>query len=419
MNVLIFGLGIHGGGLERARFFLSHGDTVRITDSRTKEELGSGVDYLESLGAQVSVGCLKKEDFLWADIVVKTQSIKLDNEYLAFAKKVTNDFSCFFKSPLLIEKNIKLIIVSGNRSNRTITASAICHGLRELGRSARMCGSMGTSPLTELSLIEQGDTPEFIILEMSSWQLRDTSFLLEDKIPNCELAVFDIVENNEKVLDLFLRKNEVNKLLCSKKLPISKIQVKNVFDLDTFKKRKPSDIPKTMSTAYSVLKVLGYPNIYIKRVLSSFKGIPGRGELLLRTDKVMYYNDSAATIPQAVVFSVQNFESLPVHIICGGGDGLLDASPMTEGLEKCASIHLLNGIFTEKCLIPSLKAKGISYFGPFDSMDKALASAESCLSVSTEKMEVVIFSPGCMNFSQMSSPTDWETQFDIAVNSKK
>ena len=46
MKVLIFGLGMHGGGFAAASYFLDHGDEVRITDLKGACDLGSEMEAL-------------------------------------------------------------------------------------------------------------------------------------------------------------------------------------------------------------------------------------------------------------------------------------------------------------------------------------------------------------------------------------
>ena len=45
-RVTVMGLGLHGGGLASARFFLKHGAFVTVTDMKSAEELESSVKAL-------------------------------------------------------------------------------------------------------------------------------------------------------------------------------------------------------------------------------------------------------------------------------------------------------------------------------------------------------------------------------------
>ena len=139
MNVLIFGYGLRGGGFDRAMYFLSRGDNVRITDIRSRDSIGEGLDYLEKKGAVIHCSGHLTDDFSWSDLVIKSPSIRLDNEFLAFAKHTENDLTYAYSRPEV--KKIKIICVTGARY-KTTTASAICHALNEMGHKAHMCGNM-------------------------------------------------------------------------------------------------------------------------------------------------------------------------------------------------------------------------------------------------------------------------------------
>ena len=48
MKVLIMGLGLHGGGLESARFLLKRGAELTITDLRDEQTLAPSIEQLEA-----------------------------------------------------------------------------------------------------------------------------------------------------------------------------------------------------------------------------------------------------------------------------------------------------------------------------------------------------------------------------------
>jgi UDP-N-acetylmuramoylalanine--D-glutamate ligase len=58
MKVLIFGLGILGGGFASASFFLDQGDEVRITDLRSETVLGGPLAILKHRGALAICGLI-------------------------------------------------------------------------------------------------------------------------------------------------------------------------------------------------------------------------------------------------------------------------------------------------------------------------------------------------------------------------
>ena len=405
MNVLIFGYGLRGGGFDSAMYFLSRGDNVRITDIRSRDSIGEGLDYLEKKGAVIHCSGHLTDDFSWSDLVIKSPSIRLDNEFLAFAKHTENDLTYAYSRPEV--KQIKIICVTGARY-KTTTASAICHALNEMGHKAHMCGNMGISAFSELQKWDKGDVPEYLIIEMSTWLARDTYHYLKGNVPHVEASVitsvFDSQDENDEAANRLGEFNlHANYIICPAEVKdaIGKIaakKAKNISSIEGASWAMSKALPEKMRRPYAVLKKLGFSSSQINAALKSFKGIPCRCELVLRTENAMYINDSSSVIPVAVNFTADNYESLPVHLICGGSDASLDANAMLPSLLKAASLTLLDGTFTRKKLIPLLRENKLKFNGPFEKMEEALASASSGLSNNSNIIQVVLLSPGASAF---------------------
>ncbi len=381
MKVLIFGYGLHGGGFDTATYFLSHGDEVRITDIRNREKLGESIDYLEKKGAVIHCGGHITDDFVWADVVIKSHTIRLDNEFLKFSKRIENDLTYSYSRPEC--QKIKIICVTGYH-NKTTTASALCHALNYMGKKAHMCGNMGISAFSEVRKWDQGDVPDYLIIELSSWQARDIYTFLKGKVPHIEASVITTVfDKNVEGERSFKRTGEfnlhANHIVCPMEVKntIEKLAIKKAKMVSSFESVRGMSkaLPEKMKPSYAVLRKIGFNASQVNEALKSFKGIPNRSELVLRTDNTMFINDSSSIIPAAVNFTMENLGSLPVNLICGGSDSSLDAGPMLKSLKTAASVNLLDGSFTQKRLLPLLKENGISFNGPYEDMEEAVSSA--------------------------------------------
>lgn len=401
MKVLIFGYVLHGGGFETSMYFLSRGDSVTVTDTRSRDSLGESLDFLEGKGAVIHCGKLLEDDFREADLVIKHPNIRLDNEMLALARRTENDLSYVACRPE--PKLIKLICVTGFR-DKTITASAVCHALNALGRKAHMCGNMGLTAFSELRHWEKGHVPEYLVVEMSSWLARDTYNLIGN-VPHVEISVITSSfenpgqEDSKPVQHTGEFNLHANHIICpaTVKDAIGKLaqkKAKNVASIESASKGMAKALPDRMRASYAVLRKLGFSSSQANMALKSFRGIPGRNEMVLRKDNAMYVNDSSSLIPAATNFTMENFENLPVHLICGGSDSSLDAQIMLGSLKGAASLHLLAGSFTEKKLIPMLRKHRIKFCGPYEKMEEAVYSASSFLNPEAQILQVVLLSPG-------------------------
>jgi UDP-N-acetylmuramoylalanine--D-glutamate ligase len=425
MNILIFGYGLHGGGFESSLYFLSRGDSVRITDIRNRDSLGESIDFLEQKGAEIHCGGFRTDDFTWADIVIKSPSIRHDNEFLAFAKRTENELSYAVSRPEA--KEVKIICVTGAR-NKTTTASALCHALNKMGKKARMCGNMGLSSFSETRRWDNGDVPDYMVVEMSTWQARDTYLLLKGNVPHVEVSVITSVfgEALPKREDVTLKTGEFNvhakHIVCPAEVKdgISRMASRiagSVSAIESASRGISKALPERMKAAYAVLRRLGFDSRQINAALKSFRGIPNRTELVLRTENSIYINDSSAIIPASVRFTMENFENLPVHLICGGSDSGLDALPLLKVLRSSASVHLLEGTFTSEKLIPLLKKHRIAYRGPFMKMEEAVSSASSELDLKSSMMQVVLLCPGASGYEYFGNEFNRGDCFKAAVDS--
>ncbi len=435
MKVLIFGLGIHGGGHAAASYFLDRGDEVRITDLKGDEQLKGSIDELKARGAHLIIGEHRNEEFLWADIVIKNPAIAPNHPMLAKARMVINDFAWLFSSPWCEE--VKIVAITGTKG-KTTTSAAVAHVLGELGREAMQCGNMGISAFTVLAEWERRKRegralPDYLICEFSSWQVRDTVTALHGNLPEMEacaltnfypdhLNTYESIERYlEDKLELFTRsvKNAVvPDALVARIATLTGLDRKKIRGIDHVSVKDLAQMPH-LKSAYAILLSLGFKYRSIIKALSTFQGVPHRIEQVASKDGILYINDSAATIPEAVHFTYSRFDALAVHLICGGTDKNLTPDAMIDDLERAASISLLDGTFTRAKLLPILDERNISYSGPFSTMDDALtASHRAALAKHTEVpnlIQVILLSPGAASFDLFTNEFDRGNQFKALV----
>lgn len=426
MKVLIFGLGLNGGGFEAASYFLKRKDEVRITDLKNKSSFGKAISKLEALGASFILGEHREEDFLWADVVVKNTVILPSNKFLLLANEVITDFSFLFDHYRLL--NTKLIIVTGTKG-KTTTTSFITHTLKHLGYKVKMCGNMGISAFKIARYLDDFDKNlDYLVCEFSSWQLRDLRLYMNLEIPYIEVAALtNIMEDHQNTYEnmnhyisdkLFLFSNKINYALCPKEL-IPKIR-----KISGLKRRKIIDINMgnyenlgnqlELIPAFNVLKTQKINDKTIYEILKSYKGVPHRIQWIGTTENVSFINDSAATISEAVQFSFYHFTYFGVNLICGGTDKNLKANGMINALKESNSLTLLDGSFTQNKLIPLLNELGLKYNGPFSSMRKATRCAFNIAKQKydeTKVEQVVLLSPGASSFDLFVNEFDRGNKF--------
>ncbi|MGH0052540.1 MAG: Mur ligase family protein, partial [Sphaerochaetaceae bacterium] len=386
-------------------------------------------------GALCISGPHRSEDFLWADIVVKNPAIPPNHPMLKHARMVVNDFAWLFSSPWC--EQIKIIGITGTKG-KTTTSAAVAHALQEFGYEAMQCGNMGISGFSILRewerRNEQGRAlPEYLVCEFSSWQIRDTVQAMHGQLPIMELCALtnfypdhlNSYESIERYLEdkfqLFtqnIRMAVIPDVMLKRIRNQTQLDKRHIRGIDHASAKVLEEQPHLRS-AYTILLALGFKYKSILKALESFQGVPHRIEQVGTLGNILFVNDSAATIPEAVHFSYAKFRSMAVHLICGGTDKNLKAEGMLEELQHAASLSLLDGNFTRNKLIPLLKKHRIPYHGPFKAMGDALQlSYEMARQKELELpnlMQAILLSPGSASFELFANEFDRGNQFKNLV----
>ncbi|MFA5467821.1 MAG: Mur ligase family protein [Sphaerochaetaceae bacterium] len=425
MRVLIFGLGVLGGGYAAATYFLDRGDEVRITDLRSEKELGEPLQLLKKRGASVICQEHREEDFRWADLVVKNPAIPVDSPYLGLAKEIVSDISYLFSSPLI--EGIKLVAVTGTKG-KTTTVAAVTHALNRIKGEALQLGNMGVSGFTILDILEKrekrGDSkPLYLVCELSSWQIRDLFNASHQNLPPFKIILLTSLfpDHLNKYGDYqaykedkwLLFNNAPTRIIIPAELSneIVSANLGNVRTIESFS--GVANFPPRLQPAWALCRSLGLGPRQTESAFESFRGVPHRQEAIDMKGGILFINDSAATIPQAVTFTCSN-SPYQYHLICGGTDKNLAPDAMLEPMKRALSLHLLAGSFTTNKLIPLLNKQALAYEGPFNTMAAAVASAYKA-SRGGAKGTAVILSPGAASFDLFKHEFDRGEQFKEAV----
>ncbi|UTC62496.1 UDP-N-acetylmuramoyl-L-alanine--D-glutamate ligase [Treponema sp. OMZ 787] len=460
-KVTVMGLGLNGGGVATAQFFARYGAEVTVTDLKTSEELRPSIEKLSSFtNIRFVLGEHRIEDFKEADLVIKNPGVKLEgNIFLETAKQIESDLSVFLalsKAPILA--------VTGSKG-KSSTVSALYYGLKKLGYNAFLGGNITVSPLSFFEETSQ-NTP--VVLELSSWQLADlkTKGLLKPKaaiitpIMPDHLNWYGTMEKyvaDKKII--YENMDEADYLICNfddgwgkifaeetranvfwyseKKLPKECrgvffnnrqegiCNLNNEERLLLSKDAKVPGLKLKQNVLNAGLALLLYQKFHqaenlkekknkdqaeiIRKFMDEYSGIEHRLEFFYEKNGIKFYNDTAATIPEASAAAIEAFDKPPI-LICGGTNKNLNFIPLAEKAKLTKSIYLLAGSGTD-LLIPLLKENSIEYRGPFDSLDSLLLSLKENL----EADDIVTLSPGAASFGMFKNEFDRGNKFKEKV----
>jgi UDP-N-acetylmuramoylalanine--D-glutamate ligase len=447
LKVTIMGLGLHGGGIASARFFAEAGAIVTVTDLGSSEKLKPSVDRLIDLNINFVLGEHRDRDFTDADMVIKNPAVPSTSKYLKMAARVETDISIF----LQLTSN-RIIAVTGSKGKST-TVSAVYHVMKSIIPGTRLGGNITVSPLTFINDLQPEDP---VILELSSWQLAD---LGERDLLKPEIAVITNIMNDHQNKYNCFEDYVSDKKLIYRNQDSSHISIfaDDSYGMEfkgetkgkvyTFHAAKPVTadlsckgwlensrgyfcaendeieelVPLHLSVpgehfrlnmliSAMILRLYGLKADQIRSGLGSFEGVAHRMEKFAVKKGISFYNDSAATIPEATDAAVRSFKT-PVLLIAGGTDKELKFSLLKDSLSIPRGIYLLEGSGTDK-LIDILKENHISWNGPYGTLKEALDESVKA----AEPGDSIILSPGCTSFGMFLNEFDRGNKFKELVS---
>ena len=453
MKVLVMGLGLHGGGVESARYLSDLGAELTVTDLRDEKVLAPSMEKLKTLPIRYVLGRHEAEDFEKADMVIKNPGVRPDSPFLKAAKRIETDISLFLDAC-----PAKILAVTGSKGKSTSSSAlywVINESLQQTNSpiygKAYLGGNITLSPLSFLDKLNENDT---VVLELSSWQLGDlrsrnmlkpraaliTPIMRDhlDKYTSMAAYVDDklLIAGNQDKTDVivskddewgqkFIRKSLARPLLYSEKPLAPGISGGWISDpkgpgfarIGENPNRTVEVVPESLLVpgvhqkqnllaAALVLLDLALDADFIRESLGRFPGVEHRLEFFHEKDGIRFYNDSAATIPEAAAAAINAFyesssSKANMVLIAGGTDKELDFAPLALEAPKARDIILLAGTGTEK-LKNLLDRESVKYRGPFNSLGAALQAALEA----AVPGDAVVLSPGCTSFGMFLNEFD-------------
>lgn len=439
-RVTVMGLGLHGGGVSTARFLAREGADVTVTDLRGEAELGPSLEALGSLPVRFVLGSHEEEDFAGADVVIKNPAVHRSSPYLAIAKRIETDISIF-----LARNPARVVAITGTKG-KSSTSSAAHHILANTVGHTYLGGNITRSPLEFLDRLTAGDT---VVLELSSFQLGDltlTSGGISALVPRVSLitSIFRDHLNyygsmEEYVADKrqiyagqgpgdwtlardddwgrsFLAETPARPAILTDGAlpegatgarlegPVGIARVEGTEELVVPERLLVPGIHmrRNLLAAGLASRLLGVEADRIAQAAAGFTGIGHRLEPVRERNGVRFYNDSAATIPEATLEAVSAF-SEPVHLIAGGTDKNIDFTLFAEIAARVRGLYLLEGNATAAIA----RAAASAYGGPYASLEEAVTAAADA----ARPGEIVILSPGCASFGMFQNEFDRGRRF--------
>lgn len=464
-KVLLVGLGILGGGLSTALWFLKHGVNLTITDLKSKEFLSPSIKKLKKYQQKIKyiLGKHRLIDFKNHDLIIFNPAVKTtNNPFLEYAKKlkkqIENDLTFLFKYT-----NNPKICITGTRG-KTTTTTWIYSFIKSKYKNALIGGNIPEFPI--FSLIDKTKNNDPIILETSCFQLElfkgnpkiaVITSLYQDHLNrygdmktyakikaniflNQTPNDFLVLNYNNPWTKFFLSlKPKSQVYFFSSKPPSKKKNYKGIFirnnkvyfrknnqetyilNIKKFQKQWGKHNVLNLLCAMLVAKLYGLNFKEIKKQIPYLPQIKMRQEKIYENKKLKIINDSAGTSPEAGIAALERFskETKNLILITGGTDKNLQFKELAKKIKqtiKPENLVLLNGSATKNLLSQLEKINYSFSFNLFDNLSECLSYALNRAS-QFKKKSIILFTPSSASFEKFKNEFDRGEKFNQLVKS--
>lgn len=319
--------------------------------------------------------------------------------------KLSSPLNLFFT--LCPTKNI--IGVTGTKGKGT-TASLIYKIIKDSGKKVWLGGNIGISPLSFIDKIKPND---YIVLELSSFQLEDLEFssriAVITNLYREHLAPADPNNPNfhtsynkywQAKLNIAKHKNNryliINQKLKPKLKPVKLSNKLIYFSASNIKSKLVGAYnQENIGAALEVAKILKIPTKKAEKTIANFKNLEHRLEFVTKIKDVSYFDNSFSTTPESTSLDLKSFAS-PIIQIAGGADKGANFKTLAQVIkQKVKFLILLPGAGSEKI---SKELKLIKF--PSNRLQLANDMSKAVKYAKREALpgDVVLLSTGCASF---------------------
>ncbi len=440
MNIALIGFAVENQAVYR--YFAKRGVSPTICDQNPDLALPEGVqgnlgpNYLDNL-----------DNF---DLIVRSVGIHpsvILSKYPTLGPKITTAVNLFFE-----ECKTPIIGVTGTKGKGT-TSTLIHKILEAAGKKTLLAGNIGV-PM--LDILEQSATVDYVVLELSSFQLYDAKY--SPQVAVCLMVVPEHLNWHSDLADYTHAKGNLFRYQNS-----DNVAVFNAFNVlsTQIASSSPSahkltyvvpDIDEhvlALCTAYvegdtifvrkqpvlkiSEVKLVGRHNLEnvcaaiaatwdiiggninaIRNAITNFSGLDYRLQLIKELDGVKYINDSFSTTPETAIAAIKSFTA-PKVLILGGSDKGVPFDELANAVVG-GNVKSVLAIGQQGPVIAKLlQRRGYTNFilNNLDSMQNIVTTARRI----AEPGDVVLLSTGCASFGMFKDYKDRGDQFNQFVQS--
>ena len=419
-------LGLARTGRECARFLVTQGANVLVSDLRPEQELKQGMEMLSGLSLEYHLGGEERKWLDGVDLVIPSPGVAAENPLLQEAKargiQILSEIELAYRF-----LGVPLVAITGTNGKST-TTSLVGEIFKTNGDKTFVGGNIGAPLIGFVS----GDW-DWGVVEISSFQLewveefrpkiavllnltedhldRYADFAAycgaKEKIFGAQQSDDVAVLNRDDPLVWGMTQRVAARVVSfgfsevrdgvfatadeiiwrdgsrEERFPLHRVKIQGVHNVEN------------MMAAIAVTKTVGIETEVIRKTIEGFSGLEHRLEFVREVNGVRYYNDSKGTNVGAVVKSLASF-SAPVILLAGGVDKGGGYALLQDQIKRKVRRLVLFGA------AKNLIAAAIGHLTETVSVD-SLEAAVRDAAEQARPGDVVLLSPACSSFDMFQN----------------
>jgi UDP-N-acetylmuramoylalanine--D-glutamate ligase len=440
-RVTVFGLGREGADL--ARFLVSEGARVRVTDRKPPEELAETLAKIADIDVALTLGGHPTEEVLAADVLFVSPGISPES-VPALTEARRREIPISSATELFFDRCPCPIVGITGSSGKSTTTALVGEMLKANGQSVVVGGNIGRPLVGRLGELRPDSV---VVMELSSFQL-ETIY----RSPNVA-AITNVTPNH-------LDRHVTMEAYAAAKTRIFRFQsasdwtVLNADDPVSQRFQPPGDVAHfslervvrgaylsdsalrleigdrsedicasadialrgkhnlaNALTACATAAVGGASSHAMRTALQNFRGLPHRLQHVGEVRGVAFYDDSIATSPERSMAALLSFAE-PVVLLAGGRDKHLPMDGWAELICQRASGVVLFG--EARDLIRAALARAGYRSERIRTADSIPAAVQAAMELASSG-QVVLLSPGCTSYDMFRDFVERGEAFAAAV----
>lgn len=325
--------------------------------------------------------------------------------------RISSPMNIFFEA--CPSKNI--IGVSGTKGKGT-TASLIYKIILDSGKKCFLGGNIGVAPLSFIHQIKKND---WIVLELSSFQLEDLKYspriailtnIFKEHLSPADLNNPNFHKNMYSYLtaklNLVLHQNKKDYFVVNQKLKqkIKPYQIESKMIYFSSSKIKSNLVgnfnQENVGAAEEVAKVLKIKKEKYIKTINNFSNLSHRLEFVKEINGIKYYDNSFSTTPESTELDLKSFQK-NIILLAGGADKGANFKSLAKEIKKRVKIiTLFKGLGSQRIKKELLKIKY-----PQEKIFETPTMSEAIKTINKYKKsgDTVLLSTACASFGSFKN----------------